>query len=116
MAMVDKANWREAADLLSRAIQGQMARLEVADAAIGDQVYAEWSPLQGVTYDPKDDLFEIQLEGVDHLVFHPTLFAIGEHDGLTESLSVVDGRGAQHILQLRDPIALPPTPDAPPVG
>ena len=33
-----------------------------------------------------------------------------------DSLAVVDGRGAQHIVQLREPIALPPTPDAPPVG
>lgn len=116
MAMVEKGNWREAADLLSRAIHGQMARLEVADATLGEQVAAEWAPLEGVSYDPKDDLFEIQLEGLDHLVFHPRMFAIVEHDGVADSLAVVDGRGAQHIVQLREPIALPPTPDAPPVG
>lgn len=116
MALVDKGNWREAADLLSRAIHGQMARLEVADIAMGDQVYAEWAPLEGLSYDPKDDLFEIQLEGLDHLVFHPNVFAISEHDGLADSLAVVDGRGAQHIVKLREPIALPPTPGAPPAG
>lgn len=116
MAMVDKGNWREAADLLSRAIHGQMARLEVADLALGEQIAVRWAALEGVSYDPKDDLFEIQLDGLDHLVFHPQMFAIVEQDGLTDSLAVVDGHGAQHILQLRDPIALPPTPDAPPAG
>ena len=36
MAVVDKSNWRPAADLLSRAIHGQMARLEIAAKPIGD--------------------------------------------------------------------------------
>jgi hypothetical protein len=110
MATVDKSKWQAAADLLSRAIHGQAARLEIASMRLGDQTVAEWAPLRGVSYDPKDDLFEIQLEGLDHLVRHPRTFAVREHDGLTDSLAVVDGEGAEHIVQLREPIALPPTP------
>ena len=110
MSMVDKSKWQAAADLLSQAIHGQPARLEVASAKLGDQVAAEWARLLGVSYDPKDDLFEIQLEGLDHLVSHPRTFAIRERDGLADSLAVVDGKGIEHIVQLRDPIALPPTP------
>jgi len=110
MATVDKSNWRVAADLLSKAIHGQAARVEVVSEDLGDQVEAEWAPLLGVTYDPKDDLFEIQLEGVDHLISHPRTFAVRERDGLADSLAVVDGDGTEHIVQLRDPIALPPTP------
>jgi hypothetical protein len=110
MATVDKSNWQAAADLLSRAIHGQAARVEVASEDLGDQVQAEWAPLLGVTYDPKGNLFEIQLEGLDHLVRDPRLFAVRERDGLADSLAVVDGKGIEHIVQLRDPIALPPTP------
>ena len=110
MATVDKSNWQAAADLLSKAIHGQPARVEIASRQLGDQVEAEWAPLLGITYDPKDDLFEIQLEGVDHLVSHPRLFAVRERDGLAESLMVIDGEGTEHIVQLRVPIALPPTP------
>ena len=110
MAVVDRSNWQAAADLLSRAIRGQLARLEVAGVALGDQVEAEWAPLLGVTYDPKDDLFEIQLEGVDHLARHPRTFAIRERGGLADSLAVIDEAGTEHIVQLRDPILLPPTP------
>jgi hypothetical protein len=113
MAMVDKPNWRTAAELLSRAVHGQMARLEVASPSIGDQVEADWAPLRGLAYDPKDDLFEILLEGVDHLVAHPQRFAIRERGGRADSLAVLDEAGAEHILMLREPIALPPTP-APP--
>jgi hypothetical protein len=110
MATVDKSNWRAAADLLSKAIHGQPARVEVISEDLGDQIEAEWAPLLGVTYDPKDDLFEVQLQGVDHLISHPRSFAVRERDGLAESLAVVDGDGTEHIVQLRDPIALPPTP------
>jgi Family of unknown function (DUF5335) len=110
MSMVDKSHWQAATDLLSRQIHGQPARLEVASLRLGDQVAAEWSPLLGVTYDPKDDLFEIRLEGLDHLVTHPSRFDIHERAGLADSLMVVDGDGIEHILQLRQPIQLPPTP------
>lgn len=116
MAMVDKGDWREAADLLSRTIHGQLARLEVADTAFGELVAADWAPFGAVSYDPHEDMFEIQLEGLGHLVFHPRMFAIVEQNGLADSLAMVDGHGAQHIVQLREPIALPPTPDPPPVG
>jgi hypothetical protein len=110
MAMVERANWQPAADLLSRTIRGQLARLEVAALPTGDQIEAEWTPLLGVTYDPKDDLFEIQLEGLDHLVHHPRSFAIRERGGLADSVSVLDDAGAEHIVTLREPIMLPPTP------
>jgi hypothetical protein len=108
MAMVDKSRWQAAADLLSRAIHGQPARLEVAGLLFGDQVEADWAPLHGVSYDPKDDIFEIQLEGVDHLVYHPRTFAIRERGELADSLAVIDDKGTEHIVQLREPIALPP--------
>jgi hypothetical protein len=110
MATVDRSEWQRAADLLSKAIYGQAARLEIASPQFGDQVEAEWAPLHGITYDPKDDIFEIQLEGLDHLVAHPRTFAIREQDGLADSLAVVDDEGAEHIVQLRQPIVLPPTP------
>ena len=111
MAIIEKFKWQAAADLLSRAIHGQRARLEVAAPALGSQVEAQWAPLRGITYDPKDDVFEIQLEGVDHLVRHPREFAVQEREGRAYSLAVVDDAGAKHILELRESIPLPPTPD-----
>jgi hypothetical protein len=110
MATVDKSEWQAATELLSRAIHGQPARLEVASLRLGDQIAAEWAPLLGVSYDPKDDVFEIQLEGLDHLVSHPRMFALREREGLADSLAVIDGEGTEHIVQFRQPIPLPPTP------
>lgn len=111
MAQLDKTKWKAATELLSRELHGQPAQLEIASEQIGDQIAVEWAPLLGVAYDPKDDLFEIQLQGVDHLVSHPRTFAIHENGaGLADSLEVVDDEGAEHIVKLRHPMALPPTP------
>lgn len=110
MAQLDKSRWQAATNLLSQSLHGQPARLEVVSEDIGDQTAVDWAPLLGVTYDPKDDLFEIQLEGVDHLVSHPRTFAIRERDGQADSLEVIDDQGVEHIVQLRHPMALPPTP------
>jgi hypothetical protein len=108
MATVDRSQWEATAELLSRAIHGQQAQLEIAGAGVGRQIAVEGAPLRGLAYDPKDDLFEIQLEGIDHLVSHPQMFAVRERGGTADSFAVVDGEGVEHIVQLREPILLPP--------
>ena len=47
------------------------AEIEVASLSLGDQVEAEWLPLHGITYDPNDDLVEVALEGLDHMIRKP---------------------------------------------
>lgn len=46
---------------------GKQAEIEVALLDIGDQIEAEWVPLLGITYDPKDDPVVVLLDGLDHL-------------------------------------------------
>jgi len=45
--------------------------IEVASLDLGDQVQAKWLPLIGITYDPKDDVVEVALEGLDHMIHRP---------------------------------------------
>jgi hypothetical protein len=47
---------------------GKQAEIEIAGLVFGDHVAAKWLPLLGITYDPKGDLVEIALEGLDHLI------------------------------------------------
>jgi hypothetical protein len=64
-------------------------------------------PVLGITYDQKDDVPEIVLLGLDHLIPKPRQFFVDE--GLTgsTSLEVVDPAGVRHIVQLREPLMLP---------
>src|SRR5436305_11733912 len=87
---------------------GKRAEIEIASLAVGDQIEAEWLPLLGITYDPKDDLIEIALDGLDHLIPKPQrLFVDLGAEGLN-SMQVIDADGLSQIVKLRDPLMLPP--------
>src|SRR5262249_49505181 len=68
---LDKKEWRTFFDRVSKMVEGKQAEIEVASLRLGAQVQAEWLPLHGITYDPKDDLVEVILEGLDHMISKP---------------------------------------------
>ena len=71
-----KERWEEFFDDLSSILrEGRQVDIEVAGLSIGDQIAAEHLPLNGLTYDPKDDTFYIYTNGqgnnLDHAISHP---------------------------------------------
>jgi hypothetical protein len=108
LMMLDKSHWQTYFDRLSRVLVGKSVELEIAALDLGDQVEAGWLPLLGVDYDPRNDLVEIALDGVDHLIRRPREIFIDD-DGAVglSSLMIVDGDGRRHIAQFRDPLMLP---------
>ncbi len=104
---LEKAQWKDYFDAVSREIPGKQVELEVASLRLGDQIEAEWVPLTGLTYDPKDDLFEVVTEALDHLIQRPQeIYVQYDSDGL-HSVEVIDADGNRHIVQLKSPLALP---------
>jgi hypothetical protein len=102
-----KSEWHPFFELVSRALKGKRAEIEVASLTLGSQIEAEWLPFLGITYDPRDDLVEILLYGVDHLIRNPERIAIESQGALVSAIEVVDHDGTQQILRLRDPMMLP---------
>jgi hypothetical protein len=108
---IDKPEWRAFFDWFSRGLLGARVELEVASLDLGDQIEAEWLPLLGITYDDKDDLLEIALEGVDHLIHGPREVWADLNVGELMSFEVIDDRGVSQIIKLRQPLMLPsPSP------
>lgn len=82
--------------------------IEIAGLSLGDQTEAEGVSLTGITYDAKNDLFEIATDAVDHLVREPQSVVVDyTGDGLY-SIEFVDAEGNQHFVALKRPLALPP--------
>lgn len=104
---LDKAEWQRYFDVLSRGLEGLRAEIEVAALPLGDQIAAEWLPVLGMTYDPKDDLIEIALDGVDHLINRPREIYLDATAGELLSIEIVDADGKRHIVRLREPLMLP---------
>jgi hypothetical protein len=104
---LEKREWRPYLDRVSRGLVGKRAEIEVASLALGSQILAEWLALSGITYDPKDDVVEIALDGVDHLITGPRELYVDEGPLGVTSVEIIDAGGVRQILKLRDPLMLP---------
>ncbi|HEY7661482.1 MAG TPA: DUF5335 domain-containing protein [Xanthobacteraceae bacterium] len=104
---LDKQQWRTFFDGVSTMLEGKEAEIEVASLRLGDQVEAEWLPLIGITYDPNDDVLEVALEGLDHLIPKPREIYVEDGVEGLAALEVVGADNTRQIIKLRDPLALP---------
>ena len=104
---IERETWDAFFDNLTRTLVGKQAEIEVASLDLGDQIQAEWAPLIGITYDEKDDLIEIALEQLDHMIRSPRAVFVDEGVGGLASIAIEDSGGHRHIVRLKDPLALP---------
>jgi hypothetical protein len=104
---VDRDHWKAFFDTLTKTLVGKRAEVEVAALDLGDQIEAEWAPLIGISYDPKDDLIEVALETVDHLIRAPREVYVDYNVGGLIGLEVIDAGDVRQIVKLKDPLALP---------
>lgn len=105
---IERTRWAPFFDIMTKSLTAKQAEIEVASLDLGDQIEAEWAPLIGITYDKKDDLIEIGLEKLDHLIRSPREIFVDFDVGGLLAIEIVDADGAQQIVKLKDPLALPP--------
>ncbi|MDO8654450.1 MAG: DUF5335 domain-containing protein [Undibacterium sp.] len=103
---LEKTAWQSYFDHISKTIEGKLAEIEVNSLALGSQIQAEWVPLLGITYDKKNDLIEIILDGLDHMIHKPRDIFIEQNGIALSSLEVVDEDDVKQIIKLRDPLLL----------
>jgi len=99
--------WQRYFDLVSRELGGQHAEIETAGLRLGAQINQEWAPLNGLTYDPKNDVFEVETENLDHLIPRPQDIFVEDAGTVLRSVEVIDADGNHQIVKLREPLALP---------
>src|SRR5260221_3521773 len=68
---IPRSGWQSYFDAMSKVMDGRQAELEVESLGLGDQIETEWVALDGIVYDPKDDLVEMVLEDLDHMIGKP---------------------------------------------
>lgn len=106
-----KAEWQSYFDRLSKGLAGkqEQVEIEVESLSLGSQIEAEWLPLQGITYDPKSDIVEVLMEGLDHLIHRPQNVFIDYGATGLQSIAVIDGDNNTQVIKLRDPLMLSST-------
>lgn len=103
---LDKAQWRTFFDRLSSTLEGKEAEIEIASLRLGDQVEADWLPLLGISYDPNDDVVDVALEGLDHLISKPRELYVQEEVGGLAAVEIIDADDVKQIVKLRNPLML----------
>ena len=99
---LEKDRWQSYFDNFSRVFEPTPASLEVVSADVGDQPEVSNLKLNSITYDPKDDVLELQFgESVDHMIQQPKEIYVTEDDNGFSSMETVDKNGAKHILAVK---------------
>ena len=104
---LEKDEWKPFFDGISKVLGGKQAEIEALSLDLGDQIEAEWLPLLGITYDDKDDVLAVALDGLDHLIYSPREVWADLNVGEMMSFEVIDDRGVSQIIKLRQPLMLP---------
>jgi hypothetical protein len=77
------------------------AEIRVFSPEIGSQYESHWLPLHGITYDPRSDILEVDVDGLGHLVYDPEAIFVDEDNYGLLRLDVQRADGTQEIIELR---------------
>jgi hypothetical protein len=103
---IERDHWANYFASVSKALGARQVEIEVAGLDLGDQIEAEWVPLEGLSYDRRDDALEVATPALTHRIAHPGKIAVEEGvEGLT-AVEVVDGSGAIHVIRLKAPLRI----------
>lgn len=99
--------WHPFLERMTRAIQGFQAAVEVDSLDYGHQRLAENVALSGLSFDPRDSLLEIALEGLGHRIDHPRSLTVDTLPNGVTALQIVGDDGTKTIVRLKQPLLLP---------
>jgi hypothetical protein len=107
---LERAKWHAYFDQVSQSLRGKPVEVRIVGPHLGDYIQGEKLPLIGLTYDPKDDVFEVATDRIDHLVQRPKTIYIETDAGQLRSVQVIDAEQNKQIIVFEEWVSLsPPT-------
>jgi hypothetical protein len=102
-----RAEWRSFFDAMSDVVLGKRVEIEAASLELGDQIIVDWVPLLGITYDSRDDILDVSLSGLSHLIRMPREILVQGGERGIETIAVVTDDDVKQVLRFKDPLMLP---------
>jgi hypothetical protein len=100
-----KAEWNAYFDQFSKHLIGEKVIVEIQGLEfVGDRHQARCLPLIGLTYDSKDNILQVAMDGLDHLIHEPREIIVTDGPDGLESLKVVDANRQTQIVTLVKPL------------
>jgi hypothetical protein len=104
---LERSRWRGYFDDMAQVTRGSQVYVETSAEEFGDQVESRWLPLNGITYDPKDDVLDVITDAVDHMIHHPSAISIDYDTAGIHNLCVTDREGHRQLIRMKEPMPLP---------
>ena len=104
---VERSDWRDYFDRVSRTLPAANVDVEVDGLDLGAQIELDHVPLEGLTYDHRDDAFSIVTELMEHRISHPREIYVDEEHEELRYIEIVDHDDHKHIAKLTRALALP---------
>ncbi len=96
---LDKSTWQDELIRLWRKMDGKDVQIEVEALNLGDQIEADFVPLKGLSYDPKDDVVQVWTGELDHMIQHPKSIELAVEGGRLLSIHITDADGEVHLIK-----------------
>jgi hypothetical protein len=76
--------------------------VEVIEPELGDQVVLQGPRLLGITYDPKSNALEFELDSGDHRLLAPQeVWTVEEEDGFLSAVEVVHSDRTREVVSVK---------------
>lgn len=103
---IDKENWQAYFDTFSKTFltdkQPEYAEIQILSKTSGVQPETGWLPLEGITYDAREEMLNVKLEDLDHMIWHPAEIHVDEEPGgWITSIEIKNADGSKEIIEIR---------------
>src|SRR4051794_28214097 len=101
--------WRGFFDGMTAVVRGKQVEIEVMGLDLGDEVEAEWVALNGLTYEPRENILYVYTGQLEHSIPEPREISVELGNEGVNQIVIVDTEGHQQFVRLRSPLALEAT-------
>ncbi|MCB0719501.1 MAG: DUF5335 family protein [Bacteroidetes bacterium] len=103
---IDKGEWMSFFSALAqdhrRRKQVDYAEVRIMSREIGVQKEVSWLPLIGITYDQRNDVIDLSVENMNHMIQHPKeVFVDDGGNGHVRSIEVMRNDGIVELIEIR---------------
>ncbi|MGO4440172.1 DUF5335 family protein [Rhizobium sp. RAF56] len=95
---IAKTEWPVFFSRLRVAVHGKKMTIEIVGASLGDQILVKSSPLEGATYEPRNDTLEISIAAMTHVVEKPEQISVQIDHGEIIAIEVAEPGDRRQIL------------------
>ena len=104
---LEPSEWQQYFDRVAKELPSMRVAVSILGDGIGAQHENEDSALLGMSYDPKDEVFEIATANISHRVPKPREINVREEGGRLSSVEVIARDDTKQIIELRPLPSLP---------